>query len=327
MSIRDYFNKSSGGGKPGGDKNIDVEHGRAVALVRRGLLRRFLVLAVLLLAFWAYQECVVVTNPDEAVVVRQFGEIRSVTTQPGVSFKWPFIQSTQVLPSNMRIYDIPISDVITQDKKTMVVDSFVLWRINDPTSFVRTLPGGISDAEPRISNNTYSTMKNVISLLPQTEIISGRDMLALLIFENMGGELDQYGLELLGIETKHLDLPDDNKQAVYLRMISERNNIAASYQAEGEEEARLIRNDTDKNVNILLSDAEARAAATIADGEQQYMQILAEAYNDPAKADFYAFVRALDAARVAFNNGQTTLLLPSDSPIAQIFNDYSQKAE
>ncbi|MGD9662299.1 MAG: protease modulator HflC, partial [Porticoccaceae bacterium] len=121
------------------------------------------------------------------------------------------------------------------------------------------------------------------------------------------------------IETKHMDLPDDNKQAVYTRMISERNNIAAAYEAEGEEEARKIRTETDMSVSILLSQAAAEAAETIAEGERTYMEILAEAYNAQEKAEFYAFVRALDAAKVALKGGDTTLILSSDSPLAQVF--------
>ena len=201
----------------------------------------------------------------------------------------------------------------------MVADSLVLWRISDPTKFIRTLSGNTVSAELRIGNIAYNSMKNVISQLPQSDIISGRDLLAQKIFDNIGDTLDQYGVELIALETKHLDLPDDNKQAVYTRMISERNNIAASYQAEGEEEARKIRTETDKTVSILLSRANATAAEALAEGEQIYMEILAEAYNDPEKAEFYAFFRALDAAKAALQDGDTTLILSRDSPIAQIF--------
>ena len=257
--------------------------------------------------------------PNEYKVVAQFGEIRNITFNPGISFKLPFIQTTRSVPNNIRLYDIPISDVITQDKKTMVADSFVVWRVSDPTLFIRTMSGNLESAELRISNISYTSMKQVISRLPQSDIISGRDQLAGKIFENIGNSLDQYGVTLIGIETKRLDLPDDNKQAVYIRMISERNNIAASYDAEGDEEARMIRNETDKSVSIMLSQAEAAAAETIAEGERQYMIILADAYNDPEKADFYRYARALDAAALAFENGETTLILTPDSPIAQVF--------
>ena len=313
-----------GTGKPQKPQNekppmLDTERAEASQLLRRGLLRRAMIFGVLLLCFIAYKQCVVVTYPDEFVVIQQFGEIKSITQQPGVSFKLPFVQTVRYVPNNIRIYDIPISDVITQDKKTMVADSFVLWRVSDPTRFIRTLSGNIQSAELRIGNISYNSMKNVISQLPQTEIISGRDTLAIKIFDNIGDTLDQYGVDLIGIETKHLDLPDDNKHAVYTRMISERNNIAASYQAEGEEEARKIRTETDMSVSIMLSQADAAAAEIIAEGEQTYMEIMAEAYSEPAKAEFYSFVRALDAAKASLGGGETTLILTPDSPLAQVF--------
>ncbi|MGD9560441.1 MAG: SPFH domain-containing protein, partial [Oscillospiraceae bacterium] len=194
-----FGNKNSGGaGAP-----IDPEHNEAAVLLRRGIVRRLIILGIIVLAALLFQQCVVVTKPNEYVVVQQFGEIRHITQQPGISFKLPFVQTTRSVPNNMRIYDIPISDVITQDKKTMVADSFVLWRVSDPTKFIRTLTGNIEQAESRIGNISYNSMKNVISRLPQTEIISGRDTLADKIFENIGNSLDQYGVDLIGIETKH----------------------------------------------------------------------------------------------------------------------------
>lgn len=313
-----------GGGSPKPPKDekppvVDSERLEAQKLLRGGIKRRLLIVLVLFVCFVAYKQCVVITYPNEYAVIQQFGEIKGITRQAGISFKLPFVQTTRYVPSNIRIYDIPISDVITQDKKTMVADSFVLWRVSDPTAFIRTLSGNVVQAEGRIGNISYNSMKNVISRLPQSEIISGRDTLATKIFDNIGDTLDQYGVDLIGIETKHLDLPDDNKQAVYTRMISERNNIAASYQAEGDEEARIIRNETDASVTIMEAQARADAAAIIAEGERAYMEIMAEAYSDPAKAEFYAFVRALDAAKVSLSGGETTLILTPDSPLAQVF--------
>lgn len=298
---------------------IDAEAQQAAAILKAGIKRRLIALLVILLAVLLYNQCVVVTEPDEYIVVQQFGEIKNVTYEPGISLKLPFVQTVRSVPRNVRLYDISPSDVITQDKKTMVADSFVLWRVSDPVKFIRTLSGSVSSAETRIDNISYNSMKNVISRLPQTDIISGRDTLALKIFDNIGDTLDEYGVDLVGIETKHMDLPDDNKQAVYIRMISERNNIAASYQAEGEEQARRIRTETDKSVSILLSRANATASSTIAEGEQQYMATLAQAYNDAEKAEFYTYVRALDAAKASLQSGDTTLILTQDSPIAQIF--------
>jgi membrane protease subunit HflC len=131
---------------------------------------------------------------------------------------------------------------------------------------------------------------------------------------------EQYGIEIVTVEVKKLDLPDDNKQAVYTRMISERENIAAQYTAEGESEAKKIENTTDKEVSIMLSDAQAQAEATIAEGEAEYMRILSDAYSDPEKSDFYSFVRALDALQESMSGDDKTVILSDDSPIAQIFN-------
>jgi membrane protease subunit HflC len=291
----------------------------AMKLLRSSIYRWLFIIGIIVIAAFFLRQSVVITLPNQYVAIWQFGEVKRITALPGVSFKIPFIQTTTVIPKDVRHYDIPISDVITKDKKTMVADSFVLWRVTEPLTFIRKASGSVAQAESFILNNSYNSLKNVISGLLQTDIISGRDTLAQLIFDNLGNALDAYGLEMVAIETKHLDLPDDNKNAVYDRMISERNNIAAQYTAEGDEEARMIRNETDKTVNISISEANAEAAKIIADGESRYMEILAQAYNDPERAEFYSFARALDAAKVALKGGGDTLILSKDSPIARIF--------
>ena len=263
---------------------------------------------------------VVITQQNEFTVVRQFGEVVDIRSTPGVSLKMPFVQTASTLPNTVLLYDLPLSDVITQDKKTMVADSFVLWRITDPTLFIRTLNGSVSNAESRLSTIVYNALKNIISSRTQTQVISGRDgELAGDIKESVGDTLDQYGIELIAVETKHLDLPDDNKAAVYERMISERNNIAASYTAQGESDATKIRSETDKEVQIMLSEARAQAEVLIAEGEAEYMRILADAYSDESKAEFYNFVRALDAAKTSLTGTDNVLFLTPDSPLAQIF--------
>lgn len=131
--------------------------------------------------------------------------------------------------------------------------------------------------------------------------------------------MEQYGIEVLSYETKQLDLPDDNKTAVYERMISERNNIAATYTAEGEAEAKVIRNTTDKDIAIKLSEAEKQSEILEAEGEAEYMKILANAYSDESKQEFYSFVRSLDALKASMTGENKTVVLSEDSPIAQIF--------
>ena len=263
---------------------------------------------------------VVVTNENEYKLIRQFGRVERVIDNAGVTLKLPFIQTADTLPKQILLYDLAASDVITMDKKTMLSDSYVLWRITDPLKFAQTLNSSIASAEGRIDTVVYNSVKNVISSMSQNEVISGRDgELSQAIMTNVGDSMAEYGIQLLAVETKRLDLPADNKAAVYERMISERDKIAATYTAEGQAEAQKIRNTTDREIAISISDAKAQAAAITADGEAEYMRIMAEAYRDPQKADFYSYTRSLEAARASLKGDSNTLILPADSPIARIF--------
>ena len=288
--------------------------------MKKKVLVRVLLAIVLIGAVIVLGSACVVTQQNEYTVIRQFGRVVDIRDTPGVSWKLPFIQTSETMPNRVLLYDLPVSDVITQDKKTMVADSFILWRINDPQLFIQTLNGSIPNAESRLTSLVYNSMKNTISGMSQSEVISGRDgELAGAIRAGVGNSLDQYGIELIAIETKHLDLPDDNKAAVYQRMISERNNIAASYTAEGESNAQRIRSQTDKEVQIMLSEAAAQAEMLEAEGEAEYMRILSDAYADPERAEFYSFVRSLDAAKASLTGSRNVLILDRTSPLAEIF--------
>ena len=275
---------------------------------------------VLLAAIVVAESSFVVTYPNEYTIIKQFGKIESVRREPGLSFKVPFIQTAETIQNEVLLYDLAVSDVMTKDKKSMIADCFVLWRIEDPYKYTQTLSAQKSNAEFRIDNIVYNSLKNVISSLSQEEVISGRDgQLTQTIMENIGDTLEQYGITLLAVETKSLDLPDENKSAVYERMISERNNIAATYQAEGQEEAKEISNNTTAEIIVMQSEADAQAAEIIGKGEAEYMRILSDAYNDPEKADFYLFLRSLDAAKATMRGDNKTLIINETSPIAQIF--------
>lgn len=277
---------------------------------------------VAIVAIIVLSNSLVITAENEYTLVKQFGKIERIIDKAGLSFKVPFIQSTDTLPKKILLYDLAASDVITMDKKTMVADSYVLWRINDPQLFVQTLNSQVANAESRINAAVFMSMKNIISSLEQAEVISGRDgELTQMIMANIGTSMEQYGIELITMEIKRLDLPDDNKNAVYERMISERNNIAASYIAEGEAEATKIRTQTDYEISVSISEAKAEAEATIAEGEAEYMKKLSAVYSDEARSDFYTFVLSLDAAKASLIGENKTLILDEDSPIAQIFNE------
>ena len=286
--------------------------------------KRMIIFPIAVILLFLAMSSVVVTKPGEYRVIKQFGKIVRVEENDGssygVSWKIPFIQSETVISSKMKLSDLPVSDVMTSDKKSMIADCFVMWKIEDPVKFIQKLSGSVQNAESRISSNVYNALKNVISSLSQEEVISGRDgELAQILTESLGTNLETYGIKVQKIETKMLDLPDENKDAVYNRMISERNNIAASYTAQGEQQAQEIKNDTNEKVTVLIARAEKQAATLVAEGEAEYMRILSEAYNDESKADFYGFVRQLDAVKATLKNGDNTIVLDKDSPIAELF--------
>ena len=310
----------------------------------------WLVWILVIVVFILARACLVVTYENQFKLIRRFGKVERIISTPGISFKIPFFETVDTVPDEILLYDLPASDVITSDKKTMIVDSYVLWRVTDPLKFAQTLSGSVMNAENRIDTIVYNATKNTISNMTQDAVILSRDgkmtvtvtaddtdvvsrdmtvdeetevveitSLTEEIMNQINNIESQYGIEILTVDVKKLDLPDDNKQAVYTRMISERENIAAQYNAEGLAQAQIIMNTTDREVAITLSNAEAEAARIIAEGEAEYMRILSDAYSDESKADFYSFVRALDALKASMTGEEDTIILSEDSPIAGIF--------
>lgn len=260
-----------------------------------------------------------VVHQKEFVVVKQFGRIVSTYDNPGLHAKVPYIQSTQRVSTATILYDIPESDVITKDKKSMIADNYVLWRVTDPTKYIQTLNAIEARANERVEAAVYNATKNVISSMTQDEVIAARgDKLTDMITEQANSDIGGYGISIIQSQIKTLDLPNDNKEAVYQRMISERNNIAESYRATGEAQAQKIRNETDKNTAIMKANAEKQAAQIEAEGEAEYMRILSEAYNDSDKALFYEFTRSLDAVKKSLSGGNKTIILDKDSELARI---------
>lgn len=269
--------------------------------------------------------CFYSVRENQYACVVRFSKIIDVQDQAGLHIKVPFIDSIRYFPKTILIYDIAPSEVLTKDKKSMTVDSYVLWKINDPLTFYKTL-GTTGEAEGRLDVITYNALKTTLGTIDQQEIINQeegakRNQIYSEIADLVTQSITSYGISVVDVKIKRLDLPSDNEQAVYTRMISERNQMAASFTAEGEEEASKIRNEVDRTVNIMISDAQLAAEQTIAEGEAEYMRILAQAYNTPEKQEFYNFIRALDALKVSLQNGDKTVILGADSPLAQIINN------
>ncbi len=276
---------------------------------------------VAILAIFLVSNIFYVLEPNESALVKQFGRVVSEQSSPGVYFKAPFIQTVTYTNMAEHLYDLEASDVITSDKKTMIADCYAIWRVTDPLKFYQSLASSAKTAESRIDVAVYNSMKNVISSTPQTEVINGKDgSLNATILENVNG-IDSYGINVNDVEVKLLDLPEDNKQSVYDRMISERNVISARYTAEGQQQAKEITNDVESTVRVMLSDANTRAAELEAEGDAEYYQILAEAYNSSEDArSFYEFIIGLNALKNSLAEGGT-IVIDENNPLYSVIQN------
>ena len=280
-----------------------------------------IVIVLVLVLFLALNSIYTVEENQFACTVR-FSQIISTTNQAGLHFKIPFVDQISYFSKATQFYDIPPSEVLTSDKQNMTVDCYILWSISDPQQFYRSL-GTVAKAEDRLDALTYNALKTTMSSLSQDDIINEEDGAERnQIYEGIAVEVDKqaaaYGIRVEDVKIKRFDLPDSNLNAVYARMISERNQMAEKFTAEGNLAASKTRNEVDRQVNIMISNAELAAAQRIAAGEAEYMRILAEAYDTQEKKDFYEFILALDALKASLNGDDKTIVLDEDSPLAQI---------
>ena len=279
------------------------------------------VIILLLIALLAVNSIFTVRENEYACTVR-FAKIIDTTGEAGLHFKIPFIDSVKYFSKATQLYDIPPSEVLTSDKQNMTVDCYILWSISDPKLFYQTL-GTTGVAEQRLDALAYNELKTVMGTLAQANIINMEDGAKRNeIYEGIAADVDAlaqvYGIRVEDVKIKQFDLPESNLNAVYSRMISERKQMAEKYTADGNYEASIIRNDVDKQVNIIVSNAEAEAAKLEAEGEAEYMRLLAEAYDSADKKDFYEFTLALDALKQSLTGSEKTVILDANSDLAKI---------
>ena len=279
------------------------------------------IILLLLIALLAVNSIFTVRENEYACTVR-FAKIIDTSGEAGLHFKIPFIESIKYFSKATQLYDIPPSEVLTSDKQNMTVDCYILWQISDPLKFYQSL-GSATVAEDRLNNLTYNQLQTVMGTLAQADIVNMEDGAKRNeIYEGIAATVDgaaaQYGIHVVDVKIKQFDLPESNLNAVYTRMISERNQMAEKYTAQGNQEATMIRNEVDRDVNIMLSNAKAQAAQLEAEGEAEYMRLLAAAYDSDDKKDFYEFTLALDALKKSLTGEEKTVILDANSELAKI---------
>ena len=283
---------------------------------------KMIALVVALLLILGLTNSLYTVRENEYACTVRFSQIINTVDQAGLHFKVPFLDQVRYFTKATQFYDIPPSEVLTSDKQNMTVDCYILWNISDPKLFYQTL-GNATVAEERLNVLTYNELKTVMGTLAQADIINMEDGAKRNdIYEGIAADVNalakQYGIEVEDVKIKRFDLPESNLNAVYSRMISERNQMSEKYTADGNYDASIIRNDVDKQVNIIVSNANAEAATLVAEGEAEYMRMLAEAYNTSEKKDFYEFTLALDALKQSLTGEEKTVILDGGSELAQI---------
>lgn len=251
-----------------------------------------------------------VDETKKAAVLR-FGEIIKLADEPGLYFKIPFIQSVKYLEDRVLNYDIQPRDILTSDQKRLVIDNYAIWRVGDPKLFIEATRGSLLNAQSRIDDIVYSDLRNILAKHTLDEIVSAKRLEYLQqVTELSRDKLDKFGIVLIDVRIKRADLPTAIEKAVFSRMRSERERIAAQLRAEGEEKAKQTTSSADKDKEIILADARKEAEKIMGEGDAQALETYANAYNqDP---EFYRFWRTLESYKTALGAG-SRIVLSTDS--------------
>lgn len=260
-----------------------------------------------------------IVKENEYKVVLKFGEAVRIHENPGIKIKVPFIETVSTLPKYQKVSDSQPTTIMTKDKKPIIVDNYTVWRINNSRSFLQTLKT-VSTAESRIGDAIYNTVRRKLSEIDYGSIIS-EDSSRGNLNDDITKEVSDivarqnYGVEIIDVRIKRTDLPEENKESVYKRMISDRESIAAGYLSEGDEESKKITSNADRQAQELMAQAEADSKKIIAEGEQEAARIYNNSYGkDP---EFYKLYRTLESYLTTFQ-GEPVILLPIDSPYTRI---------
>ncbi|WP_339147218.1 MULTISPECIES: protease modulator HflC [unclassified Sutcliffiella] len=286
----------------------------------RTVIRGGLVGVVVLVVLGIILANVFVVKEGEYKVVRQFGEVVKIVDEPGLSFKTPFIQSVTTVPKYQMLYDEASAEINTRDKKRMLIDNYVVWRVEDPQLMISNL-ASLVNAETKMSEFVFSVVRTELGQLNYDDIIndekSSRGSLNDRVTERVNQLLarDNYGIVVTDVRMRRTDLPPENEDAVFTRMISERQSTAQEYLSRGDADKNRIMANTDREVREILAKAEADADTIRGQGEGEAAKI----YNDTFSkdAEFYELYRTLESYKKTID-GETVIVLPSDSPYAKL---------
>jgi membrane protease subunit HflC len=274
--------------------------------MKKGTLLIIIIVAII---FLANLSLFIVDETKQAIVL-QFGKPIRAIKEPGLNWKLPFIQNVVFFEDRLLVYDAAPTEVITKDKKTLIVDNYARWRITDPLKFLQTVRD-LNGAQARLDDIIYSELRVDLGLFDMSEIVSERrEGIMKRVTEISNEKANTYGIEIVDVRIKRVDLPPENEKYIFDRMRAERERIAKQYRAEGQEESAKIIAETEREKTVILAEAYKTAQTLKGEGEAESVKIYAESFNqDP---EFYKFYRTLEAYKMTFKD-KTTVLLSTDS--------------
>ena len=278
-----------------------------------------LIIALVILLSIVFFSTVFIVNVTEQVVILQFGKPIKTIKEPGLHFKLPIpLQNAVVFDNRLLEYDVPPEEILSKDKKSLIVDNYVRWKIVDPLLFLQTVQA-IPTAITRLDDIVYSELRRELGIHEMSEIITeNREIIMEQVTSNSKTATSPYGIEVVDVRIKRVDLPKENQKSIYARMEAERKRQANKFRSEGDEEKQKIHASTEKDKTIILANAYKEAQQIRGEGEATALEIYAKAFG--ADPDFYEFVRTLETYKKIID-GKTTLVLPADSDLFKLLGN------
>jgi len=275
-------------------------------------MKKFSIGILVLIALFALSTIIMV-DETEQIVILQFGKPIRTIKDPGLNWKFPApFQTSNSFEKRLLEYDVPPEEILSKDKKSLIIDNYVRWRIIDPLLFLQTVRA-VPTAKTRLDDIVYSELRQELGTHDMVEIITeNRALVMEKVTKASNEETSKYGIEVIDVRIRRVDLPQENEASIYARMEAERKRQANKFRSEGEEEAQKIRAATDRDKTVLLADAYKKAQQIRGEGDAKALDIYASSYSkDP---DFYEFTRTLETYEKVIDE-KTTLVLPGDSKL------------
>jgi len=263
-----------------------------------------------------------IVDETNQVVLTRFGKNIRTITKPGLYIKTPFIDITHYFDKRILDYDSSPKEIITADKKNMVIDNFAKWKIIEPLKFYESV-GNEYQAQLRLDDIIYSVLRERLGKYTLDQIVSPKRVKIMEEVTKLSNEKVEknLGIKVQDVEIKRADLPKENEKHIFDRMREEREKQAKSYRSEGQKNATVIRSEADKKIKIILSEATMKADIIKGEGDAQALKIYADTYNkDP---DFYSFFRTMQAYEKMFTNNDV-IILDSNNELFKYFKDYQK---